>query len=95
MHLAPSTDSKINTMVNSPHGGVNDLVSPESSQIDKVGVDNYQELGCVGFYGIDNNAELMISIMILTNCSDVQEALSDKQELGCFNNIQQYLVPDI
>lgn len=73
MHLAPSTDSKMNTMLNSPFGGVSaDLGSSDSTQDhDKVGVENFQELGSVGFYGIDNNAELMISIIILTNCSDM------------------------
>jgi hypothetical protein len=63
----------MNTMLNSPFGGVSaDLGSSDSTQDhDKVGVENFQELGSVGFYGIDNNAELMISIIILTNCSDM------------------------
>ena len=90
----------MNVMLASPHGGVDEHVGQQSTGVnsesmDKVGVDNFQELGSVGFYGIVNNSEIMISIIILTNGSDINEATSDKPKCGSFNNIQQYLVPDI
>lgn len=59
------------------------------------GTEHYQELGCIGFYGIQNNSENLISILLLTNCSDAREANSLRRSKSAFNNIQQYLVPDI
>lgn len=86
-------------MLNSPQGGISYFLKTQTTgpnqELDKIGVDNFQELGSVGFYGIDNNAELMISMMVLTNGSDMHEVLSDKKKCESFNNIQQYVVPDI
>jgi hypothetical protein len=56
---------------------------------------DYQELGCVGFYGIQTNEDIMISMILLNNCSDIADAQSNSSIRALFNNIQQYLVPDI
>lgn len=62
---------------------------------EELGTEYYQELGCIGFYGINSNSEIMISILLLTNCHDVREAFNLTRAKSAFNNPQQYLVPDI
>lgn len=37
----------------------------------------------------------MISVILLTNCSDLFEASSINRAKSAFNNIQQYIVPDL
>ena len=49
--------------------------------------ENFQELGQIGFYGVQNNEEILISIIILNNCSDIVEAQSNMHN-GSYNNIQ-------
>jgi len=47
LHLAPSTDQKMAFMtLQNGFGNIDQATGNES------GVENYQELGCVGFYGI-------------------------------------------
>ena len=45
------------------------------------------ELGCVGFYGIQNDNDNMISVILLTNCSDLSEASGTKRAKSAFNNV--------
>lgn len=59
-----------------------------------LGTEYYQELGCIGFYGIPTNSETMISILLLTNCNDDREGENLTKAKSGFNNPQQYLVPD-
>lgn len=91
MHLAPSTDQRMAFMTMQEGFGNRD----KSTGID-TGVENYQELGCVGFYGIQSNDETMIAMLLMTNCQDVSEAYKlRKRSKSGFNNIQQQLVPDL
>ena len=65
LHLAPSTD------VNSK------LIMAQHKQKQEGNyriAENFQELGCIGFYGVQNNEEILVSIIILNNCSDIVEA---------------------
>ena len=83
MHLAPSTDQRMAFMTNQEGFGNQD----HSTGLDS-GVENYQELGCVGFYGIQSNDEVMIAMLLLTNCQDISEASClRKGHKSGFNNI--------
>jgi hypothetical protein len=90
MHLAPSTDSRMIHMTLQTG-----FVGEEKSTGLEQGIENYQDLGCVGFYGIQNDDDNMISVILLTNCSDLFEASSRNRAKSAFNNIQQYIVPDL
>lgn len=88
LNLVPSTDTRLTFMMSQ----MNQL-GPQSD-LDMF----YHELGSVGFYGILDCPETLISILLLTNYSDVLDANKGPSFRGgktCFNNIQQYIVPDI
>lgn len=84
MHLAPSTDSRLIHMTLQTG-----FVGEEKSTGIDQGIENYQDLGCVGFYGIQNDDDNMISIILLTNCSDIFDAENTSRRTNsAFNNIQ-------
>lgn len=88
-HLTPSTDVQSTELITQ--------VIASDKEDEKSLTQLYQDLGCVGFYGIHDKDDNMISILILNTCSDINEA-STTQGLGrisCFNNVQQYIVPDV
>ena len=83
MHLAPSTDKRMAFMT------VQDGFGEEDTRLYDKGTELYKELGCVGFYGIQNHDENMISMILLTNCNDVREASNHRRHVKTgFNNIQ-------
>ena len=78
LHLAPSTDNNAKLIMNQ-------LKQKEEGNYRIA--ENYQELGCIGFYGVQNNEDVLISMIILNNCSDIVEAQSNVQNAS-YNNIQ-------
>ena len=91
LHLAPSTDRRSIRIMNQMT-----LVSGNAAENDKMYHDS--ELGCAGFYGINNDPEVFLGMLLTTSCFEVmdQPGLSASgrwRSCSLFNNPQQYLVP--
>lgn len=86
LHLAPSTDRRSIRIMNQMT-----LASGNTAQNDKMYHDS--ELGCAGFYGINNEPEVFLSMLLTTSCFEVmdQPGLSASgrwRSCSLFNNPQ-------
>lgn len=91
LHLAPSTDRRAIRMMSQ-------MTSVSGSAVQNDKMYNDAELGCAGFYGIHNDPEVFLSLLLTTSCFEVmdQPGLSASgrwRSCSLFNNPQQYLVP--
>ena len=64
LHLAPSTDRRSIRIMNQMT-----LVSGNTAENDKMYHDS--ELGCAGFYGINNDPEVFLGMLLTTSCFEV------------------------
>ena len=93
MHMAPSTDQRMALIAE--HQGFDSTISPSKRDKAFLELEQAQELFSVGFYGIADNSENMICLLLMTNCCDIREASSLVKGKSGFNNPQQYVVPDL
>ena len=83
MHLAPSTDT-LTALVMAQLGlGMSENTQNLFRQQEQI--INYQELGGIGFYGILNNDDNLLAMIIMTNGADMSDEYLAKQ-VG-YNNV--------
>ena len=85
MHLSPSTDTETALLMSQI--GLEMQGRGANAQFrEKEQIINFQELGGIGFYGIQNNEDTMISMLLMTNGSDMCDEYYSKK-IG-YNNVQ-------